>query len=222
MKVNVITAPPSTKGFDCNTALNRRTIEVLRKAGYNFGLRYAPRLHAATHDLTASEAIAMLQGGLALMVVQHVEAGEWIPSAQKGHDYGAVAAQHCLDCGISAGTMCWLDLESVDTHSPAKAVIDYCNNWYTHVAKAGFTPGVYVGWQPGLDASQLYYKLRFEHYWAAYNLNRDQIPLVRGIQMQQAREVTLPGLDFPIDPNKTMTDEKGGLPLVLAPEGWLE
>jgi hypothetical protein len=123
--------------------------------------------------------------------------------------------------------MCWLDLEGVKYEHgkpavPPQVVMDFCNNWFDRVGHAGFTPGIYVGFDPGLTASQLYYKLRVEHYWAAYNLNKDQYPLVRGVQMQQSRERTMPGTDFPYDPDVTKIDGKGGAPLVMAPESWLE
>jgi hypothetical protein len=226
-KLNVLAAPAGTKGFDCNTPLNRRTVEVFRKAGMQFALRYVPRVTAKTIDLTASEAVAILAGGLGIMPVQHVELPDWIPSAQKGSDYGAHAAHHCLECGISVGTNVWLDLEGVKYLAgkpavPASLIINYCNNWYTQVAKAGFTPGIYVGYNPGLNASELYYKLRFEHYWSAYNLDSEQYPAVRGVQMKQSRQRTMPGTDVDYDPDITSLDLKGGAPLVLAPEGWLE
>jgi hypothetical protein len=72
---------------------------------------------------------------------------------------------------------------------------------------------------------QLYQKLRFTHYWGAYNLNADQFPAVRGLQMKQSQrraEDTIPGvqLDFQVD--RIGADRLGGRPTLLAMEGWPE
>lgn len=220
----VLAAPAGYLGFDCNTPVSRDDAGIFRRAGYQFAVRYAPRVKAAPHDLTTGEAIGILVAGLGLMVVQHVEretAGGWVPSAQKGADYGGTAAEHMRRCGILLGTMCWLDLENV-ARVPREIIISYCNNWYTAVARVGYTPGLYVGYDARLTPDELYRRLRFEHYWAAYNLNADQHPSVRGVQMKQHRETHIPGIAYPIDPDTVAHDHKGGAPLVMAPADWLE
>src|SRR5437879_11294103 len=73
------------------------------------------------------------------------------------------------------------DVCSSDLGTPAAQVIDYCNRWHAAVAGAGYVPGLYVGFHCGLDATQLYRALRFSHYWCAYNLNADEMPIVRGL-----------------------------------------
>jgi hypothetical protein len=66
--------------------------------------------------------------------------------------------------------------------------------------------------------------LRFTHYWGAYNLNSDQYPAVRGLQMKQLRPqrdfVPRSGIDFQVD--KIRADALGGRPTLLALEGWPE
>lgn len=223
-KPAVLAAPSGTKGFDCDTPISSKDAAIFRRAGYWFAVRYAPRVTAKPTDLTVGEVISILSAGLGLMVVQHVEretAGGWVPSAQKGAAYGAMAAAHMRVCGILLGTMCWLDLENV-ADVPHQLIIDYCNRWYDAVARVGYTPGVYVGYEARLTPDELYRRLKFEHYWSAYNLNADQHPAVRGVQMKQHREIELPGISYKIDPDETVADHKGGLPLVLAPDGWLE
>lgn len=224
MTTKVLAAPAGTLGFDCNAPLSRRTAELFAKAGYKFAIRYAPRVQKATHDLGPAEVQTILQAGMGIMVVQHVERDDergWTPSAQKGIAYGKEAASHCIECGILPGTMCWLDLEGV-ADIPHQIIIDYCNNWWQEVGRRGFTPGIYVGWHARLSSDELYRRLKFEHYWAAYNLNKDQMPAVRGVQMKQGSGRPPAGVDFEIDTDVTSKDLKGGTPLVMAPEGWLE
>lgn len=220
----VLAAPPGTKGFDCNTPVSRNDAGIFRRAGYQFVIRYAPRVTAAAHDLSAGEVIGLLVAGLGVMVVQHVERetrGGWMPSAQKGAAYGATAAEHARRCGILLGTTVWLDLENV-ADIPHPIIIDYCNRWYDNVARVGYTPGLYVGDEARLTPDELYWRLKFEHFWSAYNLNDDQKPAVRGVQMTQHREIELAGISYKIDPDETSLDHKGGAPLVMAPESWLE
>ena len=86
-------------------------------------------------------------------------------------------------------------------------------------------PGLYVGWHAGLNRTQLYRALRFTHYWGAYNLNSDQAPAVRGLQMKQAESKPLdhvPNFDFLFQTDLIRADALGGRATVIAPESWLE
>lgn len=220
----VLAAPAGLSGFDCNAPVSREDAGIFRRAGFEFAIRYAPRVTAAPHDLSSGEVVSLLTAGLGVMVVQHVEretAGGWTPSAQKGAAYGATAAEHMRRCGILLGTMCWLDLENV-AKVPPQIVIDYCNRWYDAVARVGYTPGLYVGYESRLTPDQLYHRLKVEHFWSAYNLNDDEHPAVRGVQMKQHRETEVAGIAYKIDPDTTSLDHKGGAPLVMAPADWLE
>jgi hypothetical protein len=83
---------------------------------------------------------------------------------------------------------------------------------------------LYVGYHAGLTPTQLYRSLRFTHYWGAYNLNSDQYPAVRGLQMRQSRRTSnlavSSGIDFQVDTIRA--DALGGHPTLLAPAGWPE
>lgn len=219
--------PPGTRGFDCNDPITysqaRRFVESDKQ--YRFVARYVPRHKPASHDLTDAEVATLLSAGLAVTPVQHVELPDWIPSIQKAILYGKIAADYALDCGILPGSNLWLDLEEVDKNVPELIIIQYCNTWYDYVSKIGFVPGIYVGYKCGLDANDLYYRLRFKHYWVAYNLNRDEWPIVRGPQMKQGvatyENGDYPnGVNFQIDTDIVIKDMKGGLPLVTAPDEW--
>jgi len=160
------------------------------------------------------------------MVVQYVESETaWTPSAAKGTRNGGVAARECELLGVPWGVTVWCDLEGVAPGTPSQRVIDYCNEWHAAVAGAGYVPGIYVGYRAGLTPTQLYRALRFSHYWGAYNLNVDQYPAVRGIQMKQskARSSDRPGgtsIEFQTD--RVRADALGGRPTLLALDGWPE
>jgi hypothetical protein len=206
------------KGIDTNTPVQDGQAKSLHAAGYSFVLRYLPRVKQASHDVTAQEVDLLLSNGLAVMPVQHVEAGEWIPSEQKGTAYGKQAGISAQLAGFVPGTSVWLDLESVSKSVPSAIVITYCNKWFDEVAKAGFLPGIYVGWQPGINAKDLYYRLKFTRYWAAFNLNVDQYPVIAGACMQQSPEKKQFGLRF--DPDTILGDKLNRFPMLTAPTNW--
>src|SRR5437016_2247481 len=125
--------------------------------------------------------------------------------------------------GIPPGGMVWCDLEGVTVGTPAAQVIDYCYRWHAAVAGAGYVPGLYVGFHCGLDATQLYRALRFSHYWGAYNLNADEMPIVRGLQMKQSLckpPDAVPGHTFEFQVDTVRADALGGHPTLVARDGW--
>src|SRR5947199_275970 len=84
--------------------------------------------------------------------------------------------------------------------------------------RAGYVPGVYVGYRAGLTPIGLYRSLKFTHYWGAYNLNVDQYPAVRGIQMKQskARSSDRPeGTTIDFQTDRVRGDSLGGRPTLL-------
>lgn len=221
--MKVIEVPNETRGIDLNRHLTYEDCRHFMKKGYRFALRYVPRLKAAAHDITKAEFQTILQAGMGFMIVQHVEVEGWVPSAQKGDAYGKTAAECALQIGYPLGAMVWLDLEGVDKDVASSITISYCKNWYKRVAAVGYTPGLYVGFMPGISAEDLYWKLPFEHYWGAYNV--DNYPVIRGFQMMQETnkklQVQPPGWAWnEIDLNIVERDHKGGLPLVCAPDEW--
>lgn len=172
----VQSAPQGAKGFDANTPISAAAAHQFLARGYRFCVRYVGRLTQNTYDLTYAEAQDIVSAGLALMVVQHVKSEDgWTPDGPLGTTYGTNAAAFAAQAGVPPGVNVWLDLEGVAPGTPAADVIAYCRNWHDRVADAGYVPGIYVGWHPGLSAQQLY-ALPFQHYWGAYNVNADQAP----------------------------------------------
>ncbi|HEV7991057.1 MAG TPA: glycoside hydrolase domain-containing protein [Gemmatimonadaceae bacterium] len=223
---HVYTAPDGLIGFDTDRALKPSVAAAFFNHGYRFCVRYVRRDKAHPFDLSASEAESILEVGLGLMVVQYVESEEsWKPTASKGTSQGTTAGAEADKVGVPAGVTLWCDLEGVAVGTPATDVIEYCNNWHQAVAAAGFVPGLYVGWHAGLSTTQLYRSVRFTHYWGAYNLNADQAPAVRGVQMKQSERRPIdvvPGTKIDFQTDKVRTDALGGRPTLLAPEAWYE
>jgi hypothetical protein len=211
-------APPGLKGFDANTTITASIADAFVQKGYRFCVRYVGRTQMASYDLTSTEAKTILNAGLALMVVQHVLNPGWSPTADLGQTYGANAAKFTKQIGVPPGVNVWCDLESVSGDASAADVAAYCNAWYDEVAAAGYVPGLYVGYGAGLSASQVYSMLKFSHYWGAYNLNADEVPAVRGLQLKQEVGTggTIGGLTTETyDDDVTMTDQLGGTALWL-------
>jgi hypothetical protein len=210
------------KGFDCNTRLSPGVAARFKQHGYQFAIRYVRRAQRHNYDLTSDEAQLILDIGMGVMAVQHCESVEsWIPSAVKGVAYGATAGKEMREIGFPIGSMVWCDLEGVAKGTEPKSVIEYCNTWFDAVKAAGFLPGLYCGWRCGLNAHDLYWRLKFRKYWGAGNLNLDEYPAVRGVCMKQhwakASDIP-PGVLFEIDTDTVQADALGGRPVILMPE----
>lgn len=213
----VHSAPAGVRGFDANTPISDDAAAAFYAAGYRFCLRYVGRTQMASHDLSTDEAERLLGHGFGLMTVQHVLNPGWNPTQSLGQQYGANAAAFTQQIGFPAGVNVWLDLECVADGTSASSVIAYCNAWYDEVSAAGYVPGVYVGYQPGLTGSQLYSSLKFQHYWAAYNVDGVSKPSPRGWQLvQSVGSGTIGGITTEAyDADTTYVDGKGGTALWL-------
>jgi hypothetical protein len=221
---HVFAATNGLHGLDLNRPLTGEEAAALAEHGYDFAIRYVRRKSKHSYDLAAKEARAILAAGLGLMVVQHVAPDGWSPTANLGSTYGNTAAGEAARIGVPPGVTVWCDLEGVSPDAPTKAVIDFCNRWHSKVAAAGFVPGLYVGFGAGLDADQLYWSLRFTHYWVAYNVTASDGPTKRGFQMKQgvanaADRVASFDAEFQVD--DIHADALGGLPTMLVAESWL-
>jgi hypothetical protein len=211
--------PPGSKGFDCDTPVSAAHAAKFVAAGYRFVVRYVNRLSGPiTGELTPLELATLLRAGLAVMVVQHVANPGWHPTGLLGKIYGTNAARETFDAGVTQGATVWCDLEEVSRNSSIDEIIDYCNAWYDAVRAGGFEPGLYVGYGCGLTGWQLYQRLKFKRYWSAYNLNGDNYPAVRGVQMRQFAATSsdrVPGIPFEFDVNLIAQDAKGDSPVLL-------
>lgn len=208
-------------GFDVNQTLTASQAAAFKVADYSFAMRYVRRDSRSQNDLSTDEIAVLHAAGIAVSIVQHFGPAEgWVPTEALGIAYGANAATACHEISIPAGVTVWLDLEGVAPTVDAETVIRYANAWYSTVAAAGFEPGIYVGWGNGLTGEQLYKRLHFRRYMAAFNLNSDMAPIVRGVCVKQraAQGGDRPsGITFPFDVDAVLGDALGGLPTFLAP-----
>jgi len=191
-------APDGALGFDVNHPITARQAKSARQAGFQFCVRYVPRLELSLEplgapDITFNEANAILDSGLSIVLVQHVSSAGWLATGPKGLRFGKNAAIYAVNCGFpqirnaAKRLNIFLDLEEVSSSSTAAEIIDFCNEWFDAVDDAGFAPGVYVGSKNGLNAEQLFQKTAFQHYWHAASLADPPRPRQgdRGYQLNQ-------------------------------------
>lgn len=202
----VESAPPHQKGFDTNERVTAAVAKEFAASGYKFAIRYISREAAEKPgDLNHDEAVGILNNGLALMTVQHVEKPGWKPTAALGTQYGKTAADHAAAIGFPTKVNVWLDLEGIAPGTPVQHVIDYSNNWFDAVSGKGFVPGLYVGANTLLSGDQLG-KLKFAHFWKSES--HVPTPTGRGYQLIQTPEKPEHGLKHLLD--TTQDDEKKG------------
>jgi hypothetical protein len=215
----LVTLSAGSRGFDANTTINAATAKRFLDSGHSFAVRYVRRTTAHAFDITMTELDTIVGSGLALNLVQHVASPGWAPTLDLGKEYGDNAVDHAKAVGYLSGAHLWCDLEEVHKGSTPDDVAAYCNAWHKAVSDAGFIPGLYVGYNCGLSATELYSRLRFAAYWSAYNLNTDNVPAVRGVMMQQkpyppiAQRVPC-GFEYDVD--VITVDAKGDTPILVA------
>src|SRR5882672_8077696 len=108
----IINGPDGTLGFDTNTPVSLAAAAGFHNDGFRFCLRYLS-LGAGQQpgDLTTAEANHILDGGLALMPVQHVRNAGWRATAARGTSTGLNAANNAQIVGFPPGVNVWMDLE---------------------------------------------------------------------------------------------------------------
>jgi hypothetical protein len=202
------------QGFDINRPLSGGEYVALKSVGMDFAFRYVPLNAAdAAGHITNAELNAILASGLAVLLVQNVDAPPWSPTAALGTSHGSYAASYAKGIGYPSGAPIYCDLEMVSSGSVRVDIVAYLNNWMDEVSAAGFVGGLYVGYNPGLTPGQLYADIKTKSYWAAYNY--DDGIATRGFQILQHVQKTVAGLL--VDPDTIQADELGDLPIWLAP-----
>lgn len=201
-------------GCDVNQQLSTSECLSLAKEGFQFVIRYIPRLpELMSGNLTKIEITTIQSAGLALGAVQHCPSPGWLPNAALGEQYGNFAGWYAENLGLSRGMHIWLDLEGVAKRSSDLDVIAYCNAWFNSVAQSGYIPAIYIGYGTNLSNLQLFANLKFKSYWRAYNADQ-QIP-TRGYCMIQHPQKEIAGIM--VDPDTIQADQLGGLPFLLYP-----
>jgi hypothetical protein len=151
-------ATAGARGIDCNTVLTPATAAALKNSGIDFVIRYA-------RDVQPGEFATIIDAGLAIMGCGHVRYPGWMPNAGMGSLDGQNIANAAQRSGFAVGTTLWCDVEGVSGVCSSLDVIVYANAWFDAIAAAGFQPGVYVGFQALLTASQWFHALKMTRYW---------------------------------------------------------
>lgn len=210
--------PDGSLGFDLNTRVTLAAAKEFYRTGYRFVVRYVRRTDYHPYDITPGEMTDLHSAKLGVMLVQHVAPDKWLPTGSMGTQYGTTAAQEARIVGYPTSATLWLDLEGVNRAAKSDDVIAFCNAWFGAVAAQGYTdPGIYIGYSPGLDNTQLYQKLKFKRYWKAYNA--DHTPIVRGYQMFQGAYPPPSQRVFHLeyDTDTIKRDSLGGSPVLYLP-----
>ncbi|MEM9459006.1 MAG: glycoside hydrolase domain-containing protein [Myxococcota bacterium] len=209
----VANAPPDVKGFDCFFRVTEQAKE-LASSGYGFAVRYVP-LDSSKPNLTREEIEAILDAGLALMIVQE-GAGfkDQKPTRQLGAFNGTNASKYARELGYPPKAMLWVDVEAVEDGT-AQDVFEYVSAWASAVSPL-YTPGLYVGEDIKLSDEQLS-RLPIEHFWRA-GADHHEVPSGRGFQLIEHGHSQVAGLT--VDDDLTQDDKDGGSVLWLQPRGW--
>lgn len=199
-------ATPGAKGFDTAVNLDSAAIAELAKQ-FQFCVRYVPWHNWTDGDLTFTEAVNILQSGLALMPVYPYPGPGWQPDEASGIVCGKRAVAGAETLGFPKNVNLWMDLEGIASDWSPQNTIAHCNNWFDVVEAAGYVPGIYVGEPINLSGEQLFSSLKFHHYWRSLSGATPPIP-TRGYQMLQSAADPVAGID--IDSNVAQRDQLGG------------
>jgi Domain of unknown function (DUF1906) len=205
------TLPDGTTGGDSDQVCTPALAEELYHAGVRFLLRYLSRTTPQnTGDISVIERAAILAGGISVGYVQHYPGSGWMPSAPRGNAYGLAAVANLKQIGAPPGVCVWRDWEGLILSATAEACIADMNAWNDAVASFGYVPGIYVGYDAILGASDLYWRLTCKHYWKSESTV--PVPEVRGYQMiQSIAPSPVEGYDW--DRDVVVADLRGGLPI---------
>ncbi|QQE79806.1 glycoside hydrolase domain-containing protein [Alicyclobacillus sp. SO9] len=191
----IASAQASEAGLDADAPLTAPDIHYMLAHGYKFCLRYVSWQSVEKRgDLTHDEAARILKAGLALMPVQHALAssstGQFHPTGALGTKLGRNAVKHVKNIGFPKRVTIWLDLEGVAASVPVNSIVNFCNHWYDAVSAGGFTPGLYVGYDSGLNKSQLS-QLKFHYFWKSGS--SVAAPFKTSYQLMQNTVGSIPG-----------------------------
>jgi hypothetical protein len=154
-------------------------------------------------DIDRPELEGILAARLILLLVQHCRAGSWLASGSQGATDGEWAARNAGAVGYPKTGCLALDLESVA--NPGAAVQAHALQWCAQVAAAGFEPVIYVGFDCGLSAEDLYNLPNVRRYWS--DAGPRQVTK-RGFCCHQFPETTVAGMR--VDPDHAFPDLLGG------------
>ncbi len=207
-----IISRPSTGGlgFDTNQKISASQAASLRASGYTWCARYLPLPdNDPRDDIDLAELAILLDAGFEVLLVQHVRYSGWNPRMHSGSLDASVAAAHAITAHYPIGAHIFCDWEGVVPGIDPHGGIMFLESWSSRIISAGFSPGLYVGYQQPLSALQLYDLRGFDQYWSDAG---HRVVDVRGCSIEQDREETISGVKIDVD---TMApDRLGAVPMV--------
>ena len=194
--------------LDAPVTLTARTLAASTVRGFpvTWVMRYVFFGPPHAGDLTLAETGAILDAGLALVVVQHVRSPGWTAGPQLGASDGQWAARNAGVAGYAPGMGLFLvcDLEGVK--NSGQAVAEHVDAWCQAVIAGGYAPALYVGYDCGLSPSELYDLPHVSRYLSD---DANRTVAVRGTCALQYPEVTLSGVGT-VEPDHAHPDALGG------------
>ena len=153
------------KGFKSNNRLTKEQAKKFYDVGYRFCLRGFYTVEGLTNQSICNEEMFdILDSGLSLMPVLHVNDSNWFPSVELARKQGHSVVNQARALGMPAGTTIWCDLTGFNNEVRAQDMIIYCNHWYDAVIEGGYIPGLFVNQFLPLSGNQLFSYINFGHY----------------------------------------------------------
>ena len=192
---------------DTNQKVSVNLASQVAAIGYKSVIRYLPLPGVDPKgDIDAAEIDAILNAGLAVLLVQHVRFAGWNPAKFSGKTDALEAIEFAQAAGYLQGAHIYLDLEGISGTSAATK--QFAEDWSAAVVQTGFSAGCYVGFNVPLNAVQLYDLHNFHTYWAAPG---PRSIATRGFAItQKTPAITIGGVNF--DADTLQADKLGDTP----------
>lgn len=192
---------------DTSKKLTPEVIKQVAALGFEGIVRYVPLPGVdPALDIDVDELRAIMDTGLATMLVQHVRFANWNPGVEDGTVDARVASDHARGAGYLPGGHIFLDLEGIQ--GTAQDTKRFAETWAAAIVQAGYCAGCYVGFGVPLNAVQLYNLHDFHCYWSDAG---PRAVATRGFAIKQhAPEIRIAGIEF--DRNTVSPDKLGDFP----------
>ncbi len=192
---------------DTSAKLGLDAIGSVAAAGYACIIRYVPHVGSpGAFDIDEGELNAILNAGLAVMLVQHPRKPGWDPGTVSGTEDADLAVARARGAGYLPGAHLFVDLEGIS--GTVAATTQYANDWAARVRAANYLAGAYVGFAVPLSPRQLYALPDINSYWSDIGPRHVD---TRGFAMKQQPTVVLNGI--PYDPDTIQADGRGETPI---------
>ena len=193
---DIVQSAPACQIVDTAAKLTEVVIAQVAGAGYRGIARYVPLPgNSAKADIDAVELRAILDAGLALLLVQHVRRPGWNPGKCSGENDALAGIKAAREAGYLEGAHIFIDLEGVE--GSAVATRAFAEEWAATVVQAGYRAGCYVGYGVPLSASQLYDLHSIDSYWSDAG---PRTVATRGFAIKQRQPgIRIGGVGFDVD-----------------------